>query len=171
MAFAKPRNIDSATIFVPVDSLFKDASQPIPPFLKRGTDVRFIVKIKKSQSRADFEKEMYPQIKESELIDTLQYAYSDLPYYILKKYFEKEKVDALIIWQTLSFVRENKDNFSPIELKEQAFLLFNNGKLKLEYLDIVNAENLLEAMDWSEPTVCCIAAYCGNVRLIDNLLL
>ncbi len=49
---------DSATIFVPVDSLFKDANQPVPPFLKRGTDVRFIVKIKKSQSRAEFEKEM-----------------------------------------------------------------------------------------------------------------
>ncbi len=49
---------DSATIFVPVDSLFKDASQQIPPFLKRGTDIKFIVKIKKSQSRADFEKEL-----------------------------------------------------------------------------------------------------------------
>ena len=49
---------DSATIFVPVDSLFKDANQPVPPFLKRGTDVRFIVKIKKSQSRAEFEKDM-----------------------------------------------------------------------------------------------------------------
>jgi FKBP-type peptidyl-prolyl cis-trans isomerase len=49
---------DSATIFVPVDSLFKDAQQPMPPFLKRGTDVRFIVKIKKSQTRAEFEKEM-----------------------------------------------------------------------------------------------------------------
>jgi pantoate--beta-alanine ligase len=84
---------------------------------------------------------------------------------------EKEKVDALIIWETIHFVRKNKDNFSPLELKEQAILLFNNGKLKLEYLDIVNAENLLEATDWREPTVCCIAAYCGNVRLIDNLLL
>jgi FKBP-type peptidyl-prolyl cis-trans isomerase len=49
---------DSATNFVPVDSLFKDAQQQIPPFLKRGTDVRFIVKIKKSQTRAEFEKEM-----------------------------------------------------------------------------------------------------------------
>ena len=49
---------DSATIFVPVDSLFKDAQQQIPPFLKRGTDVRFIVKIKKSQTRVEFEKEM-----------------------------------------------------------------------------------------------------------------
>jgi FKBP-type peptidyl-prolyl cis-trans isomerase len=49
---------DSATIFVPVDSLFKDAQQQMPPFLKRGTDVRFIVKIKKSQTRAEFEKEM-----------------------------------------------------------------------------------------------------------------
>jgi len=29
----------------------------------------------------------------------------------------------------------------------------------------------VDAKDWSEPTVCCIAAYCGEVRLIDNLLL
>ena len=39
--------------------------------------------------KSDFEKEMYEEIKASELIDTLSYVYSDLPYYILKKYFEK----------------------------------------------------------------------------------
>jgi CubicO group peptidase (beta-lactamase class C family) len=36
----------------------------------------------------DFENELYTQIKESKLTDSLQYKYSDLPYYILKKYFE-----------------------------------------------------------------------------------
>jgi len=39
---------------------------------------------------SDFEEEMYAQIKESELIDSLQYKYSDLPYYLLKKYFENK---------------------------------------------------------------------------------
>lgn len=38
--------------------------------------------------KRDFEKELYEQIKASKLVDTLAYKYSDLPYYILKKYFE-----------------------------------------------------------------------------------
>ena len=37
---------------------------------------------------SNFEEEMYTQIEQSELIDSLQYKYSDLPYYIIKKYFE-----------------------------------------------------------------------------------
>lgn len=82
-----------------------------------------------------------------------------------------EKVDALIIWKTLNFVRENKLNFSPEILNHKAVKFFEKGKLNLEYLEIVNAENLNKTKDWKEPTVCCIAAYCGNVRLIDNLLL
>jgi len=38
--------------------------------------------------KSDFGEELYSQIKESELLDTLDYKYSDLPYYILKKYYE-----------------------------------------------------------------------------------
>jgi pantoate--beta-alanine ligase len=83
---------------------------------------------------------------------------------------EEEKVDALIIWETMNFIRDNKMNFGPSELKERAIQFFDKGTLKLEYLEIVQAHNLLEATDWQESTVCCIAAYCGNVRLIDNLL-
>lgn len=37
---------------------------------------------------SDFEEDMYSQIEESVLIDSLAYKYSDLPYYILKRYFE-----------------------------------------------------------------------------------
>jgi len=40
--------------------------------------------------KSDFEKEMYQQIKESVLLDSLESKYSDLPYYILKKYFERQ---------------------------------------------------------------------------------
>lgn len=38
--------------------------------------------------KSDFEKELYNQIKGSELLDTLAYKYSDLPYYLLKKFYE-----------------------------------------------------------------------------------
>jgi pantoate--beta-alanine ligase len=84
---------------------------------------------------------------------------------------ENEKVDALIIWDTLNYVRKNKEYFNPTDLKIQALEFFGKGSLKLEYLEIVNSENLLNVNDWQEPSVCCIAAYCGSVRLIDNLLL
>ncbi len=40
--------------------------------------------------KTDFENELYQQIKNSELIDSLEYKYSDLPYYILKKYYERK---------------------------------------------------------------------------------
>lgn len=84
---------------------------------------------------------------------------------------EGQKEEALIIWNTLNFVKSNKLKMSPKDLKNRAINFFEKGTLTLEYLEIVNSENLLEAQDWTKPTVCCIAAYCGDVRLIDNLLL
>lgn len=84
---------------------------------------------------------------------------------------EEEKKDALIIWKTLNYIKENKHNFSPKEMQQKAIDFFNQGKLELEYLEIVNADTLNEANDWHTENVCCIAAYCGKVRLIDNLLL
>jgi FKBP-type peptidyl-prolyl cis-trans isomerase len=49
---------DSATILVPIDSLMTQTQGPLPPFLKKGTDLKYTVKILKVQSRAEFEKEM-----------------------------------------------------------------------------------------------------------------
>ncbi len=49
---------DSATILVPIDSLIKQTQGQLPPFLKKGTDLKYTVKILKVQSRAEFEKEM-----------------------------------------------------------------------------------------------------------------
>lgn len=83
---------------------------------------------------------------------------------------ENDKEDALVIWKTLLFIKEKKGNFSPKELQVKAIEFFKLGKLELEYLAIVDSETLKEADDWKSSNVCCIAAYCGEVRLIDNLL-
>jgi FKBP-type peptidyl-prolyl cis-trans isomerase len=48
---------DSATIYVPVDSLTKGGQQ-LPPFIKKGTDLKYTVKILKVQTKAEFEKDM-----------------------------------------------------------------------------------------------------------------
>ena len=84
---------------------------------------------------------------------------------------EQEIKAAEIIWKTLCFVQEKKDKYSIITLQKLATDFFNEGELSLEYLEIVNASNLSPVIDWEEDCVCCIAAFCGKVRLIDNLVL
>ena len=41
--------------------------------------------------------------------------------------------------------------------------------LKVEYYDIVDVETLLTVNNWNKPSVGCIAVFCGEVRLIDNI--
>lgn len=49
---------DSATIYVNADSLYTKAQQPMPPGIKKGGDLLFIVKMHKVQTMQDFEKEI-----------------------------------------------------------------------------------------------------------------
>jgi len=41
--------------------------------------------------------------------------------------------------------------------------------LNLEYFEIAGAATLQTANNWNSPTVGCIAVFCGEVRLIDNI--
>jgi pantoate--beta-alanine ligase len=41
--------------------------------------------------------------------------------------------------------------------------------LEVEYFDIVDVETLQPIENWSKPSVGCIAVFCGEVRLIDNI--
>jgi pantoate--beta-alanine ligase len=84
---------------------------------------------------------------------------------------EQEKKDALLLWETLQFIKEFRGKYPPNELIKKALEHFETGNLLLEYLEIVNLESLEMVENWNSPCVCCIAAYCGKVRLIDNLLL
>jgi pantoate--beta-alanine ligase len=78
---------------------------------------------------------------------------------------------ALIIYKTLLFVKENKSKMNPQSLKAAAIEFFKSGDLQLEYLEIVVEKTLTNAVDWQATNVCCIAAYCNKVRLIDNIIL
>lgn len=83
---------------------------------------------------------------------------------------EKERQDALIIIETLRLVASSKSKHSIQETLVAARSLFEQGSLSLEYLAIVDPETLKELTEWQEKQICCIAAHCGSVRLIDNLL-
>jgi pantoate--beta-alanine ligase len=41
--------------------------------------------------------------------------------------------------------------------------------LEVEYVEIADAETLQTLPDWKRPAVICVAVFCGEVRLIDNI--
>jgi pantoate--beta-alanine ligase len=82
----------------------------------------------------------------------------------------KERSDALIIIRTLLSIQEWSHTISPQQTKENAITFFRKGALDLEYLEIIDGNTFITLSDeWGTSPVCCIAAYCGSVRLIDNI--
>jgi pantoate--beta-alanine ligase len=80
------------------------------------------------------------------------------------------RAEALIISETLNYMKGLDHDHPPSKVMELGHTHFSKGKLTLEYLEIVDAESLMKLTDeWSDHAVCCIAAYCEDVRLIDNL--
>lgn len=83
-----------------------------------------------------------------------------------------QREQALIIYRTLTFCQENCQKQTPKSLREAAVSLFEKSELKLEYLTISTTDTLEELQEtWPAQAVVCIACYCGDVRLIDNLIL
>lgn len=83
----------------------------------------------------------------------------------------KQLQDALIIIDTLNFVKENQARWDVLKLKENATRYFDRSSLKLEYLGIVHSDTFEEIEVVGSNAVCCISAYCNGVRLIDNIIL
>jgi len=86
---------------------------------------------------------------------------------------EKEKEEALIIYQNMLWAKREVKNNSPEQIKKTIENNFKDSPLSLEYVEIVNAKDLLPISRWEEARHARIfmAAYCGEVRLIDNLSL
>lgn len=68
-----------------------------------------------------------------------------------------EYFDKVSVAETIEIVSERINSFEP---------------LRVEYFDIVDGYTLQSISDWndSEYTVGCIAVFCGEVRLIDNII-
>ena len=81
----------------------------------------------------------------------------------------QDKEDAVIIHETMILLVMMAKTFSPSEAKKKAIEFFNKGTLVLEYLNIVHPETLMEIDSWVPGARSCLAAYCNNVRLIDNM--
>lgn len=83
---------------------------------------------------------------------------------------EEQRQDSLIIYNTLQKVAQWSRSMSPEQAKIKAVEFFSGGKLRLDYLELVDDETFtILDRKWIRPASCCIAAFCGDVRLIDNM--
>lgn len=71
-----------------------------------------------------------------------------------------------ILFESRNFVPQ----LSPEELIQCVTAKINAvSGMKVEYYEIVDSESLQAISTWSRPAVGCIAVFCGEVRLIDNI--
>lgn len=83
-----------------------------------------------------------------------------------------QKEEALHIFRTLSRAAEEAKTQTPAEVQASAIAYFNTSSMRLEYFSIVDPDTLQGLTDqWVPGATACIAAFCGEVRLIDNMTL
>ena len=77
--------------------------------------------------------------------------------------------EATILSHALNFVASISDSKTVAQAKQEAIEMINTSNLELEYFELVDPDSLQPLNDWVEGTRACLAAFCGEVRLIDNL--
>ena len=85
---------------------------------------------------------------------------------------EEQKKNASEVYKVLNESKLMIDKFIPYELINYVSESINKvSGLKVEYFQIVDGDNLQPVTSWSDSDyiVGCIALFCGEVRLIDNI--
>lgn len=85
---------------------------------------------------------------------------------------EKDKEQALKIFETLSYLKKNITPGDITELKQAAVNNLTNAGFKVDYVEIADADNLeiINTWDGHIKPVAVAAAFLEDVRLIDNML-
>jgi pantoate--beta-alanine ligase len=87
---------------------------------------------------------------------------------------DEERQEAPHIFKALSGAKENYSWFIPAGVKQLVTgQIQESPYFRVEYVDIVDTETLQPFEDWmdAEHAVICVAAFIGQVRLIDNIIL
>jgi pantoate--beta-alanine ligase len=85
----------------------------------------------------------------------------------------QERKNALVLYESLQLGKQLLKSGQPMEIvakaiKDKCEAVLN---VKLEYFELAHAENLMPAENVTDTTILLIAAFVGEVRLIDNLLM
>lgn len=81
---------------------------------------------------------------------------------------EQDKKDAIVISKALRIGAELATIFKPLQVKQIISNIIRLSALELEYVEIVDPKTLLSIEEWVPGSQACLAAFCGEVRLIDN---
>jgi pantoate--beta-alanine ligase len=84
-----------------------------------------------------------------------------------------DRFRAAEIYRTLRYIKKQLQPGSLTDIKQQATTKLTRSGFKVDYLEICHARKLtlLENWDGASPIVALVAAFLGEVRLIDNLVL
>lgn len=85
----------------------------------------------------------------------------------------EERDNAALISKTLFEAKKLKTEKSVIELVEWISETINKNRfLRVEYVEIVDSLTLQPVNNWYSLNgiVCCVAVFCGKIRLIDNIV-
>jgi len=81
-----------------------------------------------------------------------------------------QRKNAAKVSVVLSESRNFVHKMNPLQLIQWVTDKINQSEdLRVEYYDIVDVETLQSVINWDKPSVGCIAVFCGDVRLIDNI--
>lgn len=89
-----------------------------------------------------------------------------------KRLSPEERQIASIIFKTLQWASGRTGSFSIVELKVKIKLRIVKAGLQIEYIDFIDVESdtLANEIVANRQYALCVAAYLGEVRLIDNVL-
>lgn len=86
---------------------------------------------------------------------------------------EAERVKAVLIFQSLSYIKDNLVAGETDRIKNKAIAMLSDEGFRVDYIEIADAKTLEPISNWDgkKKLVALAAAFLNEVRLIDNLLL
>jgi pantoate--beta-alanine ligase len=86
---------------------------------------------------------------------------------------ENGRKKAGYIYKGLSFAKEQRENYAPLDLEATVVKLYKDNDIIVEYVSIVDADSLIKIERWESDKnyIILTAVYIDEVRLIDNLFI
>jgi pantoate--beta-alanine ligase len=88
---------------------------------------------------------------------------------------QEERIQAVVLYQALSMAKESLKSGQGLEFvrMEVKALVEGQPAVKLEYFELADSQNLTPLTNVNDAgrSIMCIAAFAGDVRLIDNMFL
>jgi pantoate--beta-alanine ligase len=85
----------------------------------------------------------------------------------------EQRAKSVALYETLTFLKQNLNKGSLFDIKKEATALLQSKNFKPDYVEIADAKTLKPINEWDSRIniVGLVAAYIGDVRLIDNMML